>query len=173
MMIDAELAASIALLAFVSLSFVDGIVIHLWRERLHTRPDSRLEHGLHTARAVLFPFILIAFFADPSTRALGLAFVAVDQVVEVWDMAVERQSRAYSGGLRSSEYIVHGSLITLRSAAIAFTLLAGPSTSAPEWLSLARIASFLLPGAAVVAILHVALLVAPGIIARSPRGVRA
>jgi hypothetical protein len=38
------------LLGFAALSFVDGTYIHLIRLRLHARPDSWLEHLLHTGR---------------------------------------------------------------------------------------------------------------------------
>jgi hypothetical protein len=154
-------AASACLLAFVALSFVDGVVLHLWFERLHLRAESRGEHALHTARAVLFPLVLVTFFAGPSLA--GVLLLALDEVAEVWDMAVERRSRAYSGGLRSSEYVLHGALITLRSGTIACTLATGvPITGS--------LVSLLLPGAVLAAILHVVLLVAPGIMTRTPQG---
>jgi hypothetical protein len=149
------------LLAFAALSFVDGVVVHLWRERLHRRPESRVEHGLHTARAVLFPAILVAFF-DGAAPILGLALIAVDQAVEVADMAVERRSRAFSGGLRSSEYVLHGALITLRAAAIAFALMTAQPAAAVH-----TVVDLLLPGAIVAAILHLVLMIP------FPRGARA
>jgi hypothetical protein len=44
--------------------------------------------------------------------------------------AIARRSRAYSGGLRTSEYLLHGTVLTLRGAAIAFSLAAGTPPSA-------------------------------------------
>ncbi|MEZ4404803.1 MAG: hypothetical protein R3B06_32745 [Kofleriaceae bacterium] len=140
------------LVAFVALSFVDGIVIHLWRERLFRRVEARLEHALHTARAALFPVILVAFFGGKA-GSLGVAALVVDQLVEVADMAVERRSRAFSGGLRSSEYVLHGALITTRAAAVAFALVAGPPSARLSW-----VVDFLVPGAILTALLHVALM---------------
>lgn len=161
MTVDADTALVACLLAFAALSFVDGIVLHLWRERLHRRPESRLEHALHTARAVLFPAILVAFFGG-AAPALGVALLAVDQVVEVADMAVERRSRAFSGGLRSSEYVLHGVLITLRAAGVTLALAAPAASAGVE-----AVVDLLLPGAVVAAILHVVLMIP------MPRGVRA
>jgi len=159
--IDAELAAVVTLLAFAALSFVDGVVIHLWRERLHLRPESRFEHALHTARAVLFPLILTTIFAGRAC-VVGFALLALDQAVEIWDMAIERRSRAYSGGLRSGEYVIHGALIALRSAAIAFALVApAAGASGGSWLTLSNVTAVLIPLSALTALQHVALLVAP------------
>jgi hypothetical protein len=152
MNIDPNIAVFACLIVFCALSFVDGIVVHLWRERLHQRADSRLEHALHTARAVLFPLILVLFFGD-AAPALGLALIVVDQGVEIADMAVERRSRAYSGGLRSTEYILHGTLITLRGAGVAFALVAGQSSAA-----VGTLVHILLPGTILAAILHAVLM---------------
>jgi hypothetical protein len=56
---DARDLAVLLLLPFAALAFVDGIWIHLVRLRLHARPQCRREHALHTARAVLFPAVLV------------------------------------------------------------------------------------------------------------------
>ena len=48
------------------LAAVDGLYIHLWRLRLHARPETRREHWLHTARALLFPPVLLGLFALPT-----------------------------------------------------------------------------------------------------------
>lgn len=159
---DAELAAALCLVVLSALGFWDGIVVHLFRERLPFRDGSRLEHGIHTLRAVLYPLILIAFFMSRSSLVAGLLLIGLDQIAEVWDMAIERQSRSYSGGLRSSEYVLHGAMISLRAAGIAFALSA--RSSAPTFLaplSVAGVAKILLPGAVLVAMLHVALLLLP------------
>ena len=152
MMVDPNTAVVAILIVFAALSFVDGIVVHLCRERLHRRADSRLEHALHTARAVLFAPILVLFFGG-AAPAWGLALLVVDQGLEIADMAVERRSRAFSGGLRSSEYVLHGALITLRGAGVAFALAAGAPSAA-----VVTAVDLLLPGAVLAAILHVVLM---------------
>jgi hypothetical protein len=146
-------AALIAcLIGLVTLAFVDGVLVHLVREQLHARPETRLEHWIHTGRAVVFAPILVLFFGG-AAPALGVAFLAVDQVLEMADMAIERRSRAYSGGLRTSEYLLHGTALTLRGAAIALAFAAGAPSAA-----VVSVVNLLLPGAVVGAILHVVLL---------------
>ena len=153
MSVEVSTAVIVCLAALGVLAFVDGIVVHLVRERLHRHPETRLEHLLHTGRAVVFPPILLLFFAGDAP-ALGLALLGVDQVLELADMAIERRSRAYSGGLRSSEYLLHGSALTARGAAIALTLSASGAAPAVQ-----RFVHLLLPGAILGAILHVVLVV--------------
>lgn len=153
MSLDANTAVIACLAALAAIALVDGILVHLVRERLHRRPETRLEHWIHTGRAVVFPPILVFFFARHAP-ALGIAFLAVDQVLEVADMAIERTSRAYSGGLRTSEYLLHGTALTLRGAAIAFSLVAvAPSATVVAFVDL------LLPGTVLGAILHVVLVI--------------
>ncbi|KAB2911529.1 MAG: hypothetical protein F9K40_00600 [Kofleriaceae bacterium] len=150
---DLDTAVIVCLAALGAFAFVDGVLVHLVRERLHRRPETRLEHVIHTGRAAVFPPILLLFFAGRAP-ALGVALLVVDQVLEIADMAIERRSRAYSGGLRTSEYLLHGSALTLRGAAIAFSLAAGaPSAAVVSFVDL------LLPGTVLGAILHVVLLV--------------
>ncbi len=152
MTLDLHHAVIACLAALGALAFVDGIVVHLFREQLHARPETRLEHLIHTGRAAVFPPILILFFGG-AWLALGVALLAVDQLLEIADMAIERRSRAYSGGLRTSEYLLHGTALTVRGAAIAFSLAAGaPSATVVGFVNL------LLPGTILGAILHVVLL---------------
>lgn len=163
-------ASTVLLLVFAVLSAVDGLYLHLWRYRLHLRADSAFEHWLHTARAVLFPGILATLFlASPRGTVLwlGLALVAVDQAVELFDTFSERASRASLGGLSSFEYSLHVTLTTLRVAALTLALAAVPSEawalSAWEFAPVAHPAAvrsavmLLVPGAIAVAVLHVVL----------------
>lgn len=150
-----SLAASLSLAAFALLSLYDGVVVHFFIERLPFRKTARFEHGLHTARALVFPAILVTFFADRGPRSLGFALLAIDQALELWDVAVERRSRAHSAGLRSSEAVVHGVLTTLRAAAIAFTIVIGREQRHANPLD--ALVAFLLPGAMLVALVHVIL----------------
>jgi hypothetical protein len=152
MSLDPDTAVIACLTALGALAFVDGILVHLFREQLHRRAETRFEHLIHTGRAAVFPPILLLFFAGHAP-ALGIALLAVDQALEVWDMAIERRSRAYSGGLRTSEYLLHGTALTIRGAAVAFAFAAGaPSATVVSFVNL------LLPGTVLGAILHVVLL---------------
>jgi hypothetical protein len=153
MMFDPHSAVIACLALLAVLALVDGVFVHLIREQLHRRPDTRLEHLIHTGRAFAFPPILWFFFGG-ANLVLGIAFLVVDQVLEIADMAIERRSRAYSGGLRTSEYLLHGGALTLRGAAIAFSLVAGAPSSTVVWF-----VELLLPGAILGATLHVVLMI--------------
>ncbi len=160
-------ASTALLLGFVALSTVDGVYLHLWRYRLWARADSRREHWLHTARAVLFAPIVLLVFAQPTAGAAlwtGVALLAVDQVFEVLDVLEERRSRAGLGGLSSGEYLVHAVLVTLRAAAVALALASRPAAAwaldAPLTIgtypsSIVMLVDQLVPGALIVAVLHV------------------
>jgi hypothetical protein len=160
-------ASTILLLLFVVLSLVDGLYIHLWRLRLHARPESYREHLWHTGRAVLFaPAVILVFAAPTAGLALwmGVALFALDEVVEMLDVLAERASRASLGGLSSAEYAVHVVLITLRAAAVALALASRPAAA---WsLDAAHVAGAypdviatpvhqLVPGAVAAAALHI------------------
>ncbi len=161
-------ASTLLLQAFALVSIFDGVYLHLWRYRLFARADSRREHWLHTARAALFAPIVLLIFAAPTvgvTLYAGLALLAIDQAAEVLDVLEERRSRARLGGLGSGEYLVHGILITLRAAAIALALAARPA-EAWAWsatvagaypATITTLVAGLVPGAIVVAGLHLAL----------------
>jgi hypothetical protein len=153
MSFDPSSAVIACLASLAALAFVDGVLVHLVRERLHRRPETRVEHVIHTGRALVFPPILVLFFGGVHV-ALGVVFLAIDQVLEIADMAIERRSRAYSGGLRTSEYLLHGTALTLRGAAIAFSLVAGTPSSTLVWF-----VDLLLPGAILGATLHLVLMI--------------
>jgi hypothetical protein len=159
--------ASALLLAFAALSAIDGVYIHLFRLKLHARAASWREHVWHTGRAVLFVPIVLSVFGVVSGGPLlwaGIALVAVDLALEVLDMASERGSRREIGGLGSVEYVLHGALITLRTAALALSLAARPASAyaldAPSVISAlpgpwAFLVAQLVPGAVVLAAVHV------------------
>ena len=162
-----DLVGAVALLGFAALSFVDGVWLHLLRFRLHERRESRREHLIHTGRAVLFPMLLATLFIPswPSLPLwLGLAVLAADQALELIDMAIERASRSASGGLGSGEYVVHGLAITLRSVAVGAALLLHANDTPFAGL-LSQLATWLLPGSIVVALVHVALVLRPDLTA--------
>lgn len=160
-------AATILLLIVATLAPVDGVYIHLIRLKLHARPESWSEHVWHTLRTLLFLPATYALFGVVSGGPLlwgGIALAFIDQVVEVVDMASEKESRASVGGLSSFEYILHGMLTFLRSAAIALSLASRP-LAAFSWNAPSVIAALdepygwlvrqLYPGAIVLALVHV------------------
>lgn len=160
-------AASLALLMFAALSALDGIYIHLIRLKLHAHAASWLEHLWHTGRALLFVPILLTLFAVVSGGALlwtGIALLVLDQTLELLDMTSEKRSRERLGGLSSFEYVVHVSLTTLRTAAVALSLAARPASayalSSPYVVGTlpapwAFLVHQLVPGAIAVGVLHV------------------
>lgn len=163
--------SSALLLAFAALSALDGICIHLVRLRLHAHPSSWTEHVWHTGRALLFAPILLTLFTVVSGGArlwAGLVLVVVDQALELLDTTSERDSRAPLGGLGTFEYVVHITLTSLRTAAIALALAARPASAyaldAPNLVAelpgvWELVVAQLVPGAVLVAALHVALAV--------------
>lgn len=163
--------ASALLLGFAALSALDGVYIHLVRLRLHAHPSSWAEHVWHTGRALLFAPILLTLFTVVSGGArlwAGILLVALDQALELLDTTSERSSRAPMGGLGTFEYVLHVTLTTLRTAAIALTLAARPASAysldAPQVVAelpgvWAFLVAQLVPGAVLVAALHVVLAV--------------
>ncbi|HEX7151111.1 MAG TPA: hypothetical protein VF618_06450 [Thermoanaerobaculia bacterium] len=166
------MAASLLAL-FGALSFLDGVYLHLWRFRLQERPESRYEHLTHTWRAVLFiPILALLFLVDAGGWLLwtGIAFLLADLVVEIADARSERDSRSWQGGLTTGEYILHLVLTGVRVAGVTLALAAKPAaawlldaplrlSTAPTALSL--VAELMLPGAVLVAALHVLLVLRP------------
>lgn len=179
-MSDLHTYGLLLLLAFVALAAVDGLYFHLWRYRLHETPGSKVEHALHTMRALLFPGIVILLYAMPTAGLLlwaGVALVALDTAVEVADAWLERGSRAPWGGLPPAEYVLHLVLTTLRAASLALVLAARPAAAwvlaplpalvdpAPAFTAWAT--GVVLPGAVAIALLHVVLMV-PALAGRRP-----
>lgn len=184
-MIDLTLAnaAAVLLAVFAALATVDGLYIHLWRLRLHARPETRREHWLHTARALLFPPVLLGLFVLPTGGVFlwaAITAAVLDLAAGLWDMAIERESRAPLGGLGTGEYIVHVAASMVHSSAIALVLAARPaaawSLAAPPLLDTpmpgvsAALAWNLLPGAVILGLLHVWLGILGGRTRRSASG---
>jgi hypothetical protein len=161
-----QIVLSLLLAVFALLSLIDGVYLHLVKYRLHSRPESWREHVFHTIRAILFLPIVLALMAVPSAGLLlwtGVLFVLVDQAVELLDMMSEKDSRAGIGGLSSFEYVLHVVLTTVRASAIVLSLAMRPAEAwlldAPNvmgahgaWLTL--LVRQLVPGAVVVALVH-------------------
>lgn len=164
---DSYTAAAAALAIFLGLGAVDGIYLHLWRYRLHARSASRYEHRIHTIAAVLFAATLPAVFLWETGGALlwtGVGLIVADLGVSIVDMTSERDSRAELGGLSTGEYVLHMLIMSFRGAALALMLAGRPAAawaSDAPWIvgSLpgfaATVAWQALPGAVVMAALHV------------------
>jgi hypothetical protein len=150
----------ILLVAFFAVAAVDGLYFHLWRFRLYARAESRLEHVLHTVRAVLSPPIIWALYvAEPAPLVLAGALVAVDLLVTLVDVWIEPQSRHGLGGLPRAEYLAHISATMLHVAALALGFISRLQATSPELPSSVRtLALLLIAGATLPAVHHVALL---------------
>jgi hypothetical protein len=160
-------ASAVALAVFLALGAVDGIYLHLWRYRLHARAASRYEHRLHTVAAVLFAGTLPALHLWETGGLLlwtGIALVVADLGASIADMFSERDSRADLGGLSTGEYVLHMLVMSARGAALALALGARPAEAwslASPWILgpmpglAATVAWQALPGAVVMAGLHV------------------
>jgi hypothetical protein len=170
---DAPAARDLAvllLLPLAALAVGDGLYLHLWRLRLHERPECRREHLLHTVRALLFPPALVLVYGYESAGAalwLGGALVAGDTALEAWDTFEEPASRRALGGLAAREALLHVALVTLRAVSLALALASRPadawSAGASPWLldvapwQALVVWHGVLPGAVAVALLHAAL----------------
>lgn len=170
-----ESARDLAVLLLVPLGVlaaIDGLYLHLWRLRLHERPECRREHLLHTARALLFPPSLALVFGFESAGAwlwAGAALVVADTGLEAWDTFEEPRSRSAIGGLTAAEALLHVVLVTLRASSLVLALVALPAGAwsfhqpgalhdVEPWQAFV-VWSGLLPGSLIVAALHVLLAV--------------
>jgi hypothetical protein len=135
-----HLLSACTLVAFVGLAGFDTSYYHLHKARLFDHPASRLEHLVHGVRALLMSVSLLTFF-DPGVClrvfAAGAFAVVVDLAIQLWDMAIERRSRAHLGGLSSPEYVLHNVATILHVLAICLTVAARVSLgdgAPPAWL---------------------------------------
>jgi hypothetical protein len=155
---------------FMILGAVDLFYYHIWKYRLHTRPESRYEHKLHMLFAfIMVPVAFLLFYADFGGYALWAGVIAVVSAlgVEVMDVFSENDSRASIGGLTTGEYSLHVVLTILKVAAFTFIFASKPaaawSTDSPLFLGTygsmgELIAMKVMAGSFLVGILHLALL---------------
>lgn len=115
----------VLMILFGVLATYDGIYLHIFKYRLYEQPESRFEHLTHTIRAVLFPVILYFLYLENSVSSfyLGLAFVSLDIITLGFDAYMEKDSRAFMGGLPRWEYIIHLFVNGFHFAAIAVFLV--------------------------------------------------
>jgi hypothetical protein len=104
------LVAVVLLVLFIAAAYADGFYFHLYRYRLHARPEARREHLLHTVNAcLLVPQVYAMFCARPGPAALAAAAALslATLAVELADVLCEKASRRALGGLTSAEYALH------------------------------------------------------------------
>jgi len=155
---------------FMVLGAVDLFYFHLWKYKLHTRPESRYEHKLHMAFAFLMvPVAMLLYYQNLGGIALWAAvfFVVAALSTELLDVFSENDSRASLGGLSTGEYALHVVLTILKVASFAFMFAAKP-TAAWELASPMDLGSYgwmgemmalkVAIGSAFVGCLHIALL---------------
>lgn len=155
---------------FMVLGAVDLFYFHIWKYKLHLRPESRFEHKLHMVFAFLMvPIALLLYYQNLGGIGLWAAvfFVAAALGTELDDVFSETESRASLGGLSSGEYALHVTLTILKVASFAFMFASKPveawSLSSPitfgsyGWMG-EMIALKVAIGSAAVGLLHLALL---------------
>lgn len=114
---------------FMIVGAVDLFYFHLWKYKLHTRPESLYEHKLHMAFAFLMvPVAFLLYYQDFGGYALwaGTFFVAAALGVEMLDVFSEGDSRASLGGLTTGEYSLHVAATIFKAASFAFIFAAKP-----------------------------------------------
>ncbi|MCC5816488.1 MAG: hypothetical protein JJT78_17185 [Leptospira sp.] len=151
--------------------FSDAILLHLWKFQLYKFSETRKEHLLHSIRAILFPILILGmlvFQIKGIYLFAFLGFIFTDLVFQIWDMWIERKARKIFGGLSSLEYTVHGILIFFHSAFLAVFIIynfqmnhfSGEIESIflleDSWATF--IGWNLLPGASMIALLHIILI---------------
>jgi hypothetical protein len=142
--------------AFLATAAVDGVWFHERRFRLWAHPETRLEHALHTIRALLLPPTIYFLFRD--ALALALACIALDFVAAVFDVVVERRSRRRFGGLAHGEYAVHLLATLLHGSALALAVTARLVGAVPLGTVGDGAVLVLVLGSSIAAIQHVVLL---------------
>ena len=172
--------ASASLVLFMVLATYDGFFLHIWKYRLFDRQESLFEHKTHTIRAILFPLIVWLLCINETNYALfliGVALVVLDIIVLGIDAYHEEESRSFMGGLPKWEYIVHLFANAFHFAAIILVLALRLEISEGTLLFSTEIASSqahsifqfiavnVIPGAIILAILHLILMM------RKPRTV--
>ena len=155
---------------FMIVGAVDMFYYHMWKYKLHVRPESRFEHKTHMAFAFLMvPIAFFLYYQDFGGYALwaGVIFVAVALVVEMLDVFSEGDSRASIGGLTTGEYALHVTATVLKATSFAFIFASKPlsawSLESPYLLgsygSMGEMMALqVMVGSFVIAVLHLALL---------------
>lgn len=101
--------SAICLVLFMVLATYDGFYLHIFKYELFNHKESYVEHKIHSIRAILFPIIVWFLFIDTTSLGFLIAIIAVliDLIVLGIDAYSEKDSRTFMGGLPRWEYIVH------------------------------------------------------------------
>ena len=155
---------------FMALGAVDLFYFHIWKYKLHTRPESRYEHKMHMAFAFLMvPLAYFLYYQNFGGIALwaGVFFVAAALGTELLDVFSENDSRASLGGLSTPEYALHVLLTILKVTSFVFIFASKPAgawdLSSPVvlgsygWMGEATALQVMI-GSSLVGILHAVLL---------------
>jgi len=163
---------SLSLVAFMVLATYDGFFLHLWKYKLYKHDESQFEHKTHTIRAILFPLIVWSLLLNTSFEffILGIILTFIDLIVLGVDAYSEKDSRRFMGGLPKWEYIVHLFANGFHYAIIALTIglklsvvnnsihyVIAPSTVTLASKMLTLVAENAIPGAIILAVLHILL----------------
>ena len=108
---------------FMIVGAVDLFYFHMWKYKLHTRPESIYEHKLHGIFAlIMVPIAYFLYYQNSAGWALwaGVFFVVAALTVEMLDVFSEGDSRASVGGLTTGEYALHVAATILKVASFAF-----------------------------------------------------
>jgi hypothetical protein len=161
---------SVLLVLFAILAVYDGFYLHIFKYQLHNHAESRFEHITHTLRAIFFPAIVFFLFVmqDCNTSFfIGITLILLDIIVLGMDAFSETDSRKFMGGLPRWEYILHLFVNGFHFATIALFLALKIKIDDNGWSLIQNfegvkhhatfvfIAQNLLPGAILIAILHV------------------
>ncbi len=163
--------STICLILFMILATYDGFYLHIFKYELFNRRESSLEHKIHTVRALLFPIIVWFLFIDNTNIGFWIAMTAVfvDIVVLGFDAYYEKDSRSFMGGLPTFEYIIHlfangfhfAAIILAIASKITITntkiLLVHSNYASPGGELIQFVSINIIPGAIILAILHVLL----------------
>src|SRR5713226_243300 len=116
------LLSAILLVLFSLVASIDSLYFHIWRYRLHTRPQSRYEHLLHTANVCVFvPQVYLMFCLAPKGGwLLAAALLSLATLgIELADVICEGESRRDLGGLVPAEYAMHFLMSAFRAGFVA------------------------------------------------------
>ena len=117
---------------FMIVGAVDLFYFHMWKYKLHTRPESIYEHKLHGVFAlIMVPLGFFLYYQNSGGYSLwaGVFFVAAALGVEMLDVFSEGDSRASVGGLTTGEYSLHVAATIFKVASFAFIFAAKPASA--------------------------------------------
>lgn len=160
----------VSFLLFVILGLYDGFYLHIWKYQLYNHKESRFEHLAHTIRSILFPLLVYFLFLNNNSLFyffIGLSIIILDLIVLAVDAYSEKESRTFMGGLPRGEYILHlftngfhfATIFLVLSTQISLQeeISFSPRSLATSEGSYSFIFTNALPGAIIMAILHLLL----------------